>query len=309
MRKKCLQMVYELARQDQRIVFIGSDLGFGTLDQFKREMPERFFMEGIAESCVLGMAAGLAQEGKIVYVNTIAPFFYRRALEQIALDLCLHNVPVRMIANGGGLVYAPLGPTHLAFEDIGILCTQPNLTILAPADAREMAKLMPLTVDHPGPIYIRLAKGYDPIVTPPDQEFRIGRAYVLRKGSDVLLTTYGICLGPALEAADLLGKQGIKAGVLHCPTLKPFDHRTLLQTASQVQAVVCIEEHSRIGGLGAIVAHSLLQAGVQPMPRYAHLALPDCFPEKYGTQNGLLAHYQITAKILAEKTSTLLRTS
>src|SRR2546426_4014196 len=152
MRKVCLDMVHELARRDERIFFIGSDLGIGTLKQFKVQMPERFLMEGVSEANVVGVAAGLALEGKIVYVNTIATFLTRRCFEQVALDLCLHNTNVRLIGNGGGLVYAPLGPTHLAIEDIAILRALPNMTILAPADAEEMRRLVPPAGEQHGPI-------------------------------------------------------------------------------------------------------------------------------------------------------------
>ena len=120
MRKTCLNCIYELAIKDERIFFVGSDLGHKTLDNFKEEMPGRFLMEGISEQHVIGMAAGLAMEGKTVYVNTIATFLTRRCFDQIAMDLCLHNVPVRLVGNGGGMVYAPLGPTHMATEDIEI---------------------------------------------------------------------------------------------------------------------------------------------------------------------------------------------
>ena len=128
-------------------------------------MPERFFMEGVSEANIVGMAAGLALEGKIVYINTIATFLTRRCFEQIVLDLCLHNANVRLIGNGGGMVYAPLGPTHVAIDDIAILRAMPHMTILAPADADEMRRLMPQTLDVDGPIYIRLGKGGDPIVS------------------------------------------------------------------------------------------------------------------------------------------------
>ena len=143
MRQTCLNMIYELAKDDERILFIGSDLGVGTLDQFREEMPNRFFMEGVSEANLIGVAAGLALEGKIPYVNTISTFITRRCFEQVVLDLCLHNTKVRLIGNGGGLVYAPLGPTHEAIEDIAILRAIPNMTILAPADADEMRRLMP----------------------------------------------------------------------------------------------------------------------------------------------------------------------
>src|SRR5437660_2473402 len=208
MRKVCLDMVYELARRDERIFFIGSDLGIGTLKQFKAQMPERFLMEGVSEANVVGVAAGLALEGKIVYVNTIATFLTRRCFEQVALDLCLHNTNVRLIGNGGGVVYAPLGPTHEAIEDIAIFRALPRMTILAVADAEEMRRMMPATVDHPGPIYIRLGKGGDPIVT-KDGPFEIGKAVLMREGSDCLIVSTGITLKAALDAATALEPAGI----------------------------------------------------------------------------------------------------
>src|SRR5881275_2159 len=137
MRKTSLDMVYELAKHDRRVVFIGSDLGPDTLKQLKAEYPRQFLMEGVSEANIVGMAAGLALEGKIPYVNTIATFLTRRCFEQIVLDLCLHETRVRLLASGGGMVYAPLGPTHLAIEDLAILRAIPNMTILAPADANE----------------------------------------------------------------------------------------------------------------------------------------------------------------------------
>lgn len=177
MRRTCLNEIYELAKNDPRIVFVGSDLGVGTLKQFKEEMPERFIMEGVSEAHVIGLASGLALEGKIVYVNTISTFLTRRCFEQVVLDVCLHNLKIRLIGNGGGLVYAPLGPTHLAIEDLSIMRAVPNMTIVAPADSNEMRRLMPLTVDYPGPMYIRLAKGSDPIVSRDDLPFPSARPW------------------------------------------------------------------------------------------------------------------------------------
>ena len=167
MRKTCLDMVYELAKADDRIVFIGSDLGAGTLSEMQKNMPERFFMEGVSEANIIGMAAGLAMDGFIPYVNTISTFITRRCYEQIAIDLCLHNLPVKLIANGGGLVYAPLGPTHLAIEDIAIMRSLPNMNIVSPSDAEEMKRFMNQSKEIKGPVYIRLAKGGDEIVSDP----------------------------------------------------------------------------------------------------------------------------------------------
>src|SRR3989338_146818 len=132
MRKVAINMILELAKKNDTVFFIGSDLSDDILKQFKKEMPGRFFMEGINEANIIGMAAGLALEGKTVYVNTISTFITRRCFEQIVIDLCLHNLPVRLIGNGGGLVYAPLGPTHETIEDIAIMRAIPNMTVIAP---------------------------------------------------------------------------------------------------------------------------------------------------------------------------------
>ena len=187
MRNTCLNMVYELACRDPRVVYIGSDPGPGTLNVMKEAFPERFFIEGIAEQNVVGMAAGLAMAGYIPYVNTIATFLTRRCLEQVAIDLCLHRLPVRLIANGGGMVYAPLGPTHTAIEDIALMRALPGMTVVAPTDAEDMRRFMPATLDWPGPIYIRLAKGKDPVVPVDDERFVIGRGRRHGPNAPVLL--------------------------------------------------------------------------------------------------------------------------
>ena len=306
MRRTCLDMVYELAKTDDRIFFIGSDLGGGTLDNFKAEMPDRFFMEGVSEANIVGMAAGLAMEGKIPYVNTIATFITRRCFEQVVVDLCLHNVNVRLIGNGGGLVYAPLGPTHEAIEDMAILRAVPNMTIVAPADADEMRRLMPQTVDYPGPIYIRLAKGYDPIVTTDDVPFRIGKALPMREGSDALIVTSGIALKIGLEAADLLGGENISAAVLHCPTLKPLDSEAILRLAGPARAVVTVEEHTTIGGLGSAVAEVIAEADFDRPKRFRRIGIPDTFPDEYGSQASLMERYSINVESVAGTVSTLI---
>lgn len=298
MRKTCLNMVYQLAKEDPRIFFVGSDLGAGTLDIFKKEMPERFFMEGVSEANVVGMAAGLALEGKIVYINTIATFFVRRCFEQIVLDLCLHRASVRVIGNGGGLVYAPLGPTHLMIEDLAILRAVPNMTLLAPADAAEMRALMPQTVDYPGPIYIRLAKGGEPVVTEGRGPLKIGKALLAKEGRDALVVTTGITLRLALEAAGILEKQGLKIGILHTATIKPLDTQAILGQASKIPAIVTIEEGTVCGGLGSAVAELLAEAGFKKGKRFRRIGIPDAFANQYGSQETLLQAYAITVENL-----------
>jgi transketolase len=304
-RQACLDMVYEMAKADERILFIGSDLGVGTLDKFKQEMPRRFFMEGISEANIIGVAAGLALEGKVPYVNTIATFITRRCFEQIVVDLCLHNANVRLIGNGGGLVYAPLGATHEAIEDIAIMRALPNMTIVAPADADEMRRLMPKTIDHDGPIYIRLAKGYDPIVTNDDVPFEIGKAIPMRDGDDALIITTGITLGVALDAAQTLSGQGIEASILHCHTVKPLDSEAIMEMLQRVPVVVTVEEHIAIGGLGSAVAEIVAEANFDTAKRFKRIGLPDLFPDEYGSQASLMEKYSITPDNVASVVASL----
>ena len=296
MRKMCLEVVYELARKDKRVFFIGSDLGIGTLQKFKDEMPERFFMEGISEANMIGMAAGLAMEGKIPYVNTIATFLTRRCFEQVVVDLGLHNLNVRLLGNGGGLVYAPLGPTHEAIEDIAIMRTIPNMTVIAPADADEMRRAMLQSLDHQGPIYFRIAKGGDPIVTSNDIFFEIGKAFLLRPGSDALVLTTGITLRMALEASEWLKEQGLKVAVLHVPTIKPIDREAILAYAAEVPVIVTVEEHSIIGGLGGAVAEIISEAGFCSLKRFKRIGIPDVFADQYGSQASLMQGFGITTE-------------
>jgi transketolase len=295
MRKTCLDWVYQLAKKDQRVVFIGSDLGAGTLDQFKNEFRDRFFMEGVSEANIVSMAAGLALEGRIVYVNTIATFLTRRCFEQVVLDLGLHNANVRLIGSGGGVVYAPLGPTHLAIDDLAIMRAIPHMTIVAPCDADEMARLMPLTLDHRGPLYIRLGKGGDPIVSTA-APFEIGRAIPLVRGDDVLLVSTGITARIALDAAASLEADGISAAVLHMHTVKPIDVDGFLSHAARVDAIVAIEEHSIVGGLGGALAEIVAEAGFEPAKRFKRIGIPDVFPHGYGSQATMMAKYEITAE-------------
>ncbi len=295
MRQTALDQVLELARRDPRVVFVGSDLGVNTLAAFKAEMPDRFFMEGIAEQNVIGLAAGLAMDGFIPYVNTIATFLTRRCFEQVAVDVCLHNLPVRLLASGGGVVYAPLGPTHLAIEDMGILRTLPNMTVVAPSDAQEMKKLMPQTLDHPGPIYIRFGKGGDPVISSESEAFQIGEALVKKVPGRVGLISTGVLTERCLKAADALTAKGIATGVLHCPTIKPLDDPAVTKFARDVELLVTVEEHVPNGGLGSAVLDSLVGSGRFELPRILRLSLPDRFPKMYGSQDDHLALHGLDA--------------
>jgi transketolase len=302
MRKTCLDGVYELARRDDRVVFVGSDLGPGTLADMLDEMPDRFFMEGVCEQNVMGIAAGLAMDGLIPFVNTIATFITRRAYEQVAMDVCLPNLPVRLIGNGGGVVYAPLGPSHLALDDIALMRALPNMTVVAPTDADEMRRFMPETLSWPGPMYIRLGKGGDPMVSGADKVvsisnagdggaddgFAVGGSYLLRPPGDVLFVTTGVMASRALDASNILAEQGIRCGVLHMPTIKPLDEEGLFEMAAGARLLVSVEEHFLAGGFGGAVLEAMVDRGPGGLPRMLRLGMPDAFPSEYGSQDSIL---------------------
>lgn len=294
MRKTCLNMIHALAKRDPRVVFIGSDLSPGLLAAMKAEMPERYYMEGTMEAHVVGMAAGMALDGYIPFVNTIATFLTRRCYEQVALDLCLHDLPVRLVANGGGFVYAPLGPTHLAVEDIAIMRALPNMTVMAVADADEMVRLMEASLDWPHPMYIRLAKGGDPVVSRPELGFAIGKAIAMRETGarhPVLIVSTGVMTNRALAAADLLAKQGTACDVLHVHTVKPLDADAVEHRASNASLVVTAEEHTLNGGLGSAVLDCLAERLPGCIPPVIRLGIPDRFPRNYGSQDELMELY------------------
>jgi transketolase len=306
MRRAILKGVYELAKKDPRVVFLGSDISKRDLEGMAQDYPERFLMEGVSEGHLVGFAAGLAFEGKVVYFNTIATFLTRRCFEQIAIDLCLHKLPVRLIGSGGGTVYAPLGPTHLAVEDMAILRALPNMTIVAPSDAEEMKRFLPESLEWPGPIYVRLAKGGDKVVSSPTIPFRIGEAVPLREGKDALLVATGATTAIALDAASSLEKQGVKAAVLHCHTIKPLDKKAILARAAEVRAVVTVEEGTLQGGLGSAVAEVLAEARLARPLRFARAGLPDHFMEHYGSQAQIMGHYGISPEGVSGKVLELL---
>lgn len=296
MRKTCLDMVYEIAKKNNKVIFVGSDLGAGVLDEFKKKIPKRFIMEGVSEQYLTGMVSGLAMEGFIPYFNTIATFLTRRNFEQNIIDLGLHNLPVRLIGNGGGLVYAPLGPTHQAIEDISIMRAIPNMMILAPCDSHEMKKIMPQTVNINGPIYIRLARGGDKIVTKKIKNIKIGKAISFGDFKDVLFVSTGIMTQECLEVVEKLKSRNIKAGVLHNTTIKPFDEESLLKASKKPKLIFTVEEHMVSGGLGSIILETLNQKNSSAITKVNRIGINNVFVKKYGSQQDLLNHCGLNAK-------------
>lgn len=311
MRPACVDMVFELAKRDPRVAYIGSDLSPDLTQRMKAEMPGRAFMEGVSEQHVVGLAAGLAMEGFIPFVHTIATFITRRCFEQVAVDLCLHNLPVRLIGNGGGLVYAPLGPTHLAIEDMAIMRALPNMTVVAVCDADEMRRFMVQTLDWPGPIYIRLAKGFDPVVSREGNGFRIGRAIAMREAAaargGVLMVSTGVMTTRALEAAEMLARTGVDATVLHVHTVKPLDVEALLRYAQGARLVLTLEEHTVIGGLGSAVTDALVERAGRALPLIKRVGLPDSFTHNYGSQDDLMELYGLQPPQIAAAVRDVLR--
>jgi transketolase len=304
MRKRSLDMVHTLARRDERVVFIGSDLSPNLLGEMKKEFPLRYYMEGISEANVIGMAAGMALDGYIPYVNTIATFITRRCYEQVAIDLCLHDLPVRLIGNGGGYVYAPLGPTHQAIEDLAIMRALPHMTVTAACDAEEMSRLMDASLDWPHPIYIRLGKGGDPIISKAERGFTIGKAIDMideaAGDSDVLLVGTGVATTQALAAARTLAGEGVRCRLLHLHTVKPLDAAAVVEAAGRTRLVVTVEEHSVVGGLGSAVLEALSDGMTGALPPVRRLGIPDRFAAHYGSQAALMKDCNIHAEGIAD---------
>ncbi len=294
-------MVYELAKKNKKIIFVGSDLGAGVLDKFKKKFSKRFIMEGVSEQYITGMVAGLAKEGFIPYFNTIATFITRRNFEQNIVDLGLHNLPVRLIGNGGGLVYAPLGPTHQAIEDIALMRTIPNMNIIAPCDAHEMKQLMPQTVNLKGPLYIRLAKGGDKIVTKKFKKIKFGKSILFGNPKDILFITTGIATQECLKVVEKLKNIKINAGVLHNHTLKPFDKKNLIKFANNSKFVVTVEEHIISGGLGSLVLENLNLSRSKSIKNLLRIGINNNFVKKYGSQADLLNYCGISDKKIYSK--------
>ncbi len=300
MRKRGLLEIENLILENKDMIFIGSDLGPEVLENVKNRFPDQFYMEGISEAHVLGMASGLAMDGHRVYVNTIATFFVKRAFEQLAIDICAENLNVCIYGNGGGLVYGPLGHTHTCLDDFSILQSLPNLTILAPADENEMAEFVRSSASHNGPIYIRLGKGGDSIVT-AHKKIEIGKANLFGKeAGDVLLISTGVMLQRCLISQEALSKENVLTSVLHFSTIKPFDRESLIKHVKKFKSVIVVEEHVRSGGLGSIISQELFKEKIIP-ESYFHFHLGDDYIADYGRQEELLDLIGITPKEISAK--------
>lgn len=298
MRTAFIDTLFELARQDERIMLVVGDLGFGVVTHFQAQLPRQFVNVGVSEQHMAGLAAGLALSGKIVFTYSIANFPILRCLEQVRNDICYHQANVKIVAVGAGMAYGALGISHHATEDIAIMRALPNLMVVAPGDPAETRLAVQALVAYDGPAYLRIGRAGEPMVYPEPPPFALGRAIMVRNGHDITLIATGGQLHDTLAAAKALEADGMSVRVLSMHTIKPLDAEAILAAAIETAAVFTIEEHSVIGGLGGAVAEVLLEADVRPK-LFRRIGLEGTFSSLTGEQEYLRAHYGLdTAGIL-----------
>ncbi|OGP96141.1 MAG: hypothetical protein A2157_19050 [Deltaproteobacteria bacterium RBG_16_47_11] len=292
MRDACSEVICEIGRENTRIIAMQADQD-KTFQLFKKNIPQRYIDPGIAEANMIGIAAGLALSGKIPYVTTIAGILTMRACEQIRDDVCYNKLPVRIVGHGAGISYGTLGTTHHAIEDLAMMRSIPNMTVIAPADAIETIKAIKTSVDYPGPIYIRIGTGEDPLVYEEgdSSRFQIGKPVVLREGDDVRIFGAGSCLAYALAAAEELQADGMEVGVTNVHTIKPLDEEFLLEQGTRARLIISVEEHNRLGGLGSALAEVFVGKVYCPM---RVLGIPDVFSE-VADREDLYTRYNLDA--------------
>jgi len=303
LRTAFIESLCELAESDQRVWLLSGDLGYSVLERFIQKFPDRYVNVGVAEQNMIGVAAGLAMSGQIVFTYSIANFPVMRCLEQIRNDVCYHNLNVKIIAVGGGLAYGPAGYTHHALEDLAVMRAMPGMTVLAPGDPTETRQATRAIAEHEGPCYLRLGKAGEPVVHQNEPQFRIGEAISLRDGRDVTLISTGGMLKRSLDAADALAAGGIEARVLSMHTLKPLDAKALSDAASTTRLLVTLEEHGEVGGLADAVARCLMERAIKCA--FASFSIP-VERDLVGSQSYLLERAGLSAEKMAERIEEML---
>lgn len=303
MRDAFIAVLTELAAEDPSIMLITGDLGFGVLTDFAERFPDQFLNAGVAEQNMTAIACGLALEGYKVYTYSIANFTTLRPLEQIRNDVCYHDADVTLVSVGGGFSYGQLGMSHFATEDLAILRALPNMQVVAPADPWETRLLTRQMAEQPGPKYLRLDKG---CAGSEEGPVELGKIRRIRDGNDVTLIAIGGILFEAIAAANALARDGVEARVLGVHTLKPLDAAPIVEAARETGALVTVEEHTTIGGLGSAVAETCLDAGVAPKA-FRRVGLQDLYPSIVGDQTYLRAAYGMDAAAIANAARSALR--
>ena len=283
--------------KNPNVVVLEADLGNATQSNaFNEVAPERYFNLGISEQDLIGTAAGFAAAGKIPLASTFAVFATGRAFEQVRNSVCYPKLNVKICATHAGLTVGADGGSHQAIEDISLMRTLPNMTVINPADAKEAEAAVLAAIDYQGPVYIRLGRAETKDIHDDSYHFEWGKAEVLRQGSDVTIFATGIMTAKALDAAETLAKQGVQAEVINVHTIKPLDEETVIASAKKTGKVVTAEEHSIIGGLGSAVAEVLAR---QCPTKQAFVGVQDSFGES-GSPNDLLEKYGLTTEAIVK---------
>jgi transketolase len=290
------ETLIELGRENEKIVVLDADLATSTLvDRFADSFPERFFEMGIAEQNMFSVAAGMATLGIIPVCSTFACFTAKRALDQIRVLIAQPRLNVKMLGAYSGILTGKTGKTHQSVEDIAVFRAMPYIVTIAPVDGREVELALRAIVEYDGPVYLRLTRDPCPLVVDENYAFTIGRALLLREGTDVTLIGTGEQSQRCLAAAEILAKKNIQAQVLHVPTIKPLDEGAIIDAGAKTGLVVTAEDHSVIGGLGGAVAEVLSEHNPVPIKR---VGWPDIFGES-GSNEDLLEKYGLTPEHVA----------
>ncbi|MEA4900991.1 transketolase family protein [Desulfitobacterium sp.] len=293
-----------LGAENPDIIVLEADLSKSTKTaEFSKHYPERFFNMGIAEANMMGTAAGFATTGKIPFASTFAVFATGRAFEQIRNSIAYPKLNVKIAATHAGITVGEDGGSHQAIEDVAIMRALPNMTVLVPADGEETRQAIYAAAKYQGPVYIRMGRLAVPMLFDENYTFEIGKANVIREGSDVTLFANGVMVSAALEAAEELAGRGIQAAVVNVASVKPLDQETIVRMAKATGAVVTAEEHTIIGGLGSAVAEVLAENVPTPMVR---VGIKDSFGES-GRPYELLEKYGLTARHIVEAVDKVLK--
>jgi transketolase len=286
----------DLGRVNNNVVVLDADLSGSTKTKgFSKAFPDRFFNMGISEQDLVGTAGGLSLAGKIPFASTFAVFESGRAWEQIRQTVCYSHLNVKLVATHSGITVGEDGASHQALEDIALMRVIPDMTVIVPADGYETKQVIDTIAEYDGPVYVRLGRSKVPAVMPEDYRFEIGKAYIYSIGADATIIATGIMVAAALEAKEMLVKDGIDAGVINMATIKPLDKESLLAAARQSRLLVTAEEHSVIGGLGSAVSEYLSEE--RPV-RIIKLGTKDTFGCS-GAPDELLKVYGLTAADIA----------
>ena len=306
MRDHFIQRLGELVLQDPDILLITGDLGFGVFNDFRENYPANFINVGVAEQQMTGLATGLALEGKTTFTYSIGNFATLRCLEQIRNDAAYHGANVNVVCIGGGFSYGALGISHHATEDLAILRSIPDITVVAPCGHWETMAATAAIAQEPGTAYLRLDKsaGDDSAIT-DSESFTLGRARILRPGTDCAIITTGGILEEVQKAVAELSTKNIAARVISMHTIKPIDVETVIAAATETNALITVEEHTVNGGLGSAVLEVL--ADHEQFTRVLRIGLESGFSSIVGSQQYLRQLYKLDAASIAQRTIEFLK--